>query len=143
MELETAKQYADGVVIWCGWTETWDNNASWWLVTQQFMAEIATSQAGNTGNQHTLWLTAAMEEALQLVRVTGARESRGACIRAGSKHLGIQFLGGEIPRFNCQAFFSALGSFGRFADRAGRGYHHGFARLPVDGNGDLMRQLRS
>jgi Hyaluronidase len=28
MELETAKQYADGVVIWGGWTETWDNNAS-------------------------------------------------------------------------------------------------------------------
>jgi hypothetical protein len=50
MELETAKQYADGVVIWGGWTETWDNNASWWLVTQQFMTEIATSQAGNTGN---------------------------------------------------------------------------------------------
>ena len=40
MELETAKQYADGVVIWGGWTETWDNNASWWLDTQQFMTEI-------------------------------------------------------------------------------------------------------
>jgi hypothetical protein len=50
MELETAKQYADGVVIWGGWTETWDNNASWWLVTQQFMTEITTSQAANTGN---------------------------------------------------------------------------------------------
>ena len=50
MELETAKQYADGVVIWGGWTETWDNNASWWVVTQQFMTEIGTSQAGNTGN---------------------------------------------------------------------------------------------
>jgi Hyaluronidase len=40
MELETAKQYADGVVIWGGWTETWDDNASWWLETQQFMTEI-------------------------------------------------------------------------------------------------------
>ena len=40
MELETAKQYADGVVIWSGWTETWDSNASWWLETQQFMTEI-------------------------------------------------------------------------------------------------------
>jgi hypothetical protein len=50
MELETAKQYADGVVIWGGWTETWDDNASWWLDTQQFMAEIAADQAGNTPN---------------------------------------------------------------------------------------------
>lgn len=40
MELETAKQYADGAVIWGGWTETWDDNASWWLDTQQFMTEI-------------------------------------------------------------------------------------------------------
>ena len=40
MELKTAKQYADGVVIWGGWTETWDDNASWWLDTQQFMTEI-------------------------------------------------------------------------------------------------------
>jgi len=40
MELETAKQYADGVVIFGGWTETWDSNASWWLETQQFMTEI-------------------------------------------------------------------------------------------------------
>jgi hypothetical protein len=40
MELETAKQYADGAVIWGGWTETWDDNASWWLETQQFMTEI-------------------------------------------------------------------------------------------------------
>jgi hypothetical protein len=43
MELETAKQYADGVVIWGGWTETWDNNASWWLETQQFMTGIGTN----------------------------------------------------------------------------------------------------
>jgi hypothetical protein len=50
MELETAKQYADGVVIWGGWTETWDNNASWWLETQRFMTEIGANQAGNTGN---------------------------------------------------------------------------------------------
>jgi hypothetical protein len=40
MELETAKQYADGVVIWGGWTETWDDNASWWLETQEFITEI-------------------------------------------------------------------------------------------------------
>ena len=40
MELETAKQYADGVVIWGGWTQTWDSTASWWLTTQKFIAEI-------------------------------------------------------------------------------------------------------
>jgi hypothetical protein len=39
MELETAKKYADGVVIWGGWTQTWDSNASWWLETQRFMAQ--------------------------------------------------------------------------------------------------------
>ncbi len=50
MELETAKQYADGVVIWGGWTETWNDNASWWIVTQQFMTEIGADQAGKTGN---------------------------------------------------------------------------------------------
>ena len=50
MELETAKQYADGVVIWGGWTETWDNNASWWAVTQQFMTEIGASPSSSTGN---------------------------------------------------------------------------------------------
>lgn len=50
MELETAKQYADGVVIWGGWTETWDNNASWWAVTQQFMTEIGASPSTSIGN---------------------------------------------------------------------------------------------
>jgi hypothetical protein len=49
MELETAKKYADGVVIWGGWTQTWDSNASWWLETQQFMTENAANQAGETG----------------------------------------------------------------------------------------------
>ena len=43
MELETARKYADGVVIWGGWTQTWDSNASWWPVTQQFLAEIGAS----------------------------------------------------------------------------------------------------
>jgi hypothetical protein len=39
MELETAKKYADGVVIWGGWNQTWDSNASWWLETQRFMTD--------------------------------------------------------------------------------------------------------
>jgi hypothetical protein len=49
MELETARKYADGVVIWGGWTQTWDSNASWWLETQQFMTETGASQASETG----------------------------------------------------------------------------------------------
>jgi hypothetical protein len=50
MELETAKQYADGIVIRGGWTQTWDDNASWWLDTQQFMTEMGANQTSNTGN---------------------------------------------------------------------------------------------
>ncbi len=50
MELETAKQYADGVVIWGGWAHTWDSNASWWLDTQQFMTEIGANPSSKTGN---------------------------------------------------------------------------------------------
>jgi hypothetical protein len=49
MELETAKKYADGVVIWGGWNQTWDSNASWWLETQQLMTETGANQAGETG----------------------------------------------------------------------------------------------
>jgi hypothetical protein len=49
MELETARKYADGVVIWGGWKQTWDSNASWWLETQQFITETGASQASKTG----------------------------------------------------------------------------------------------
>ena len=42
LELETAKQYADGIVIWGGWGRDsrparWDENAAWWTVTKKFM----------------------------------------------------------------------------------------------------------
>ena len=50
MELETAKQYADGVVIWGGWNQTWDSNASWWLETRQFIAGTGANQASGGGN---------------------------------------------------------------------------------------------
>ena len=40
MELETARQHADGVVIWGGTGQTWDNSAPWWLETQRFLKEI-------------------------------------------------------------------------------------------------------
>ncbi|MCS6325939.1 MAG: hypothetical protein H8K06_02430 [Nitrospira sp.] len=43
LELETAKQHADGIVIWGGWDlksnrpAKWDENAAWWTVTKEFM----------------------------------------------------------------------------------------------------------
>lgn len=44
MELETMRQYADGVVIWGGWGpngwEQWDGNAPWWIETQAFLKEL-------------------------------------------------------------------------------------------------------
>jgi hypothetical protein len=48
VELETALQYADGVVIWGGTGQTWDNNAPWWLETQKFLKEIG----GNESVRH-------------------------------------------------------------------------------------------
>jgi Hyaluronidase len=44
MELETARQHADGVVIWGGWQQTWDNNAPWWLETRSFLKEIGSQK---------------------------------------------------------------------------------------------------
>lgn len=46
LELETAKQYADGIIIWGGWGDhnrpaKWDDNAGWWNVTRDFMKTIA------------------------------------------------------------------------------------------------------
>ena len=40
LELETARQHADGIVIWGGSQQTWDNNAPWWLETQKFLENI-------------------------------------------------------------------------------------------------------
>lgn len=43
LQLETARQYADGLVIWGGWDfdankqADWDDSASWWRVTKEFM----------------------------------------------------------------------------------------------------------
>lgn len=39
IELEIAKQYADGIVIWGGWHQAWNSNAPWWLETQRFLRE--------------------------------------------------------------------------------------------------------
>lgn len=44
LELETAREYADGVVIWGGWSKggpaSWDEQAPWWRVTQKFMSQM-------------------------------------------------------------------------------------------------------
>jgi len=39
MELETARQIADGIVIWGGFHETWNENAPWWMETKAFLKE--------------------------------------------------------------------------------------------------------
>jgi len=36
-QLETLYQVADGVVIWGGWQEPWNERADWWIQTQAFM----------------------------------------------------------------------------------------------------------
>jgi len=52
LELETAKQYADGIVIWGGWDlkmhrpMIWDDSASWWKITKEFMKSGDQSQPG-------------------------------------------------------------------------------------------------
>jgi len=48
LELETAKKYADGIVIWGGWSSDnrpakWDENAAWWNITKEFMKNIGQS----------------------------------------------------------------------------------------------------
>lgn len=48
LELETARQYADGVVLWGGWGSDnrpmkWDDDAAWWKVTKEFMKTIGTA----------------------------------------------------------------------------------------------------
>jgi hypothetical protein len=46
LELETARQYANGIVIWGGWDfdknakAQWDDNAPWWQVTKKFMKKL-------------------------------------------------------------------------------------------------------
>lgn len=45
LELETVKQYADGIVIWGGWGKNnrpakWEDDAPWWKVTKEFMKTL-------------------------------------------------------------------------------------------------------
>lgn len=40
LELNTVYQYADGVVIWGGWGDTWNEEAPWWQVTKRFLNRL-------------------------------------------------------------------------------------------------------
>ena len=49
LQLQMAKQYADGIVIWGGWGKNnrpakWDENAAWWKVTKEFMKKLPPPQ---------------------------------------------------------------------------------------------------
>ena len=51
LELETAREYADGIVIWGGWGSDnrpakWDDRAPWWEKTQEFMSIQGRSRLG-------------------------------------------------------------------------------------------------
>jgi hypothetical protein len=39
-ELDFCKAHADGIVIWGGWQERWDEQAAWWLVTKAFLDNL-------------------------------------------------------------------------------------------------------
>jgi hypothetical protein len=55
LQLDTARQYADGIVIWGGWDgkrnkpAVWRDGAEWWQVTKKFMTTLypAKERAGN------------------------------------------------------------------------------------------------
>jgi len=38
MELEFLREHADGVVIWGGWQQQWDEDAPWWVETKAFLS---------------------------------------------------------------------------------------------------------
>lgn len=44
LQLETARQYADGVVIWGGYKQKWDWNAKWYVVTKQFLENLRATE---------------------------------------------------------------------------------------------------
>lgn len=43
MQLDIIKANADGIVIWGGWLEPWNENAGWWRVTQDFLHGVAST----------------------------------------------------------------------------------------------------
>lgn len=56
LELETAREYADGVVIWGGWgadnrPAQWDEQAEWWQVTKGFLAGVSHNETNTSSSQ--------------------------------------------------------------------------------------------
>lgn len=51
LQLETARKYADGIVIWGGWDAKlngpahWDDSAPWWQATREFMRTLSPPEA--------------------------------------------------------------------------------------------------
>ena len=55
LELETAREYADGVVIWGGWGSDnrpakWDDSAPWWKKTKEFMETLPVSRLSSSNS---------------------------------------------------------------------------------------------
>jgi len=46
MQLETCLEYADGVVIWGGYKELWQEQAGWWQETKAFLARLKAAKGG-------------------------------------------------------------------------------------------------
>jgi hypothetical protein len=50
LQLKTVRQHADGIVIWGGWDPSerdvadWNDQASWWRITKQFMEKLKTDR---------------------------------------------------------------------------------------------------
>ncbi len=44
VELETVRKYADGVVLWGGFSKNWDDGAAWWKETQTFQKRNVSGQ---------------------------------------------------------------------------------------------------
>lgn len=40
LQLETVYRLADGIVIWGGWKEIWDDTATWWIATKSFAKRV-------------------------------------------------------------------------------------------------------
>lgn len=40
-QLNFCYKHADGIVIWGGWQQEWDNDAPWWLETKKFLKDIS------------------------------------------------------------------------------------------------------
>ncbi|MGE5608709.1 MAG: carbohydrate-binding protein [Bacillota bacterium] len=51
LQLSTVRELADGAVLWGGWTKTWNDQASWWQITADFIDEPRQAPSTPTGVQ--------------------------------------------------------------------------------------------